>query len=321
MDISEYDTSDIVYTGSSSSSSNSNGESNETNLIIPKFKEKTSAYCVEDLSSLKQPSAFMMQGRQANYPSIEPAAITYFSHWQGDTALFDIFDHSDMPTTSRIEALLSDMVIRLKQDPFTKFVIFSQFSESLDLLNTVLPKMPLAVGGSSIKLKCSSLDHRGKKDVKSENLRKFCEEPDQNVLLLLMGTAAAGLNLTVANVCYFLEPTHNAADEAQALGRVHRIGQLKEVQCVIFYAANTYEERLLAIRQKQGNLTSFLKSSEKMPESEDGKAISERIQASQGKSIFFNQTNLATLFGLTELRRKKKQDYLDKRNASSIYID
>lgn len=59
-------------------------------------------------------------------------------------------------------------------------------------------------------------------------------------------------------MCYFIEPTSNAADEAQALSRIHRIGQSQSVKCVIFYAKNTFEERLLAIRQRNGILSELL---------------------------------------------------------------
>ena len=42
------------------------------------------------------------------------------------------------------------------------------------------------------------------------------------VFLLSIGSAAAGLTLTAANVVYMLDPCPSAADEAQALNRAHR---------------------------------------------------------------------------------------------------
>jgi hypothetical protein len=67
-----------------------------------------------------------------------------------------------------------------------------------------------------------------------------------------------------------LEPTHNAAEEAQALNRVHRIGQTHAVRCVIFYVKNSIEERVLALRQLQGQLTEILaNSAENMDENDD----------------------------------------------------
>jgi hypothetical protein len=40
----------------------------------------------------------------------------------------------------------------------------------------------------------------------------------------------------------------------QALNRVHRIGQTHAVRCVIFYAKNSIEERVLALRRLQGQV-------------------------------------------------------------------
>ena len=44
----------------------------------------------------------------------------------------------------------------------------------------------------------------------------------------------------------------------QALNRVHRIGQTHNVRCVIFYCRNSCEERILALRQQQNQLTELL---------------------------------------------------------------
>lgn len=97
---------------------------------------------------------------------------------------------------------------------------------------------------------------------KNISLRRFIEDPLCNVCLLSTGTAAVGLTLTVASVCYMLEPLASASEEAQALNRVHRIGQTRAVRSVVFYAAGTCEERLLALRQQQGNLTEIVGNSE-----------------------------------------------------------
>jgi E3 ubiquitin-protein ligase SHPRH len=91
-----------------------------------------------------------------------------------------------------------------------------------------------------------------------ESLRRFNDEPDCNVLLLASGPAASGLTLTIANTLYVLEPTDNAAQEAQAVSRVHRIGQTKNTRCVIFYARGTHEERILALRQERGQVRSVV---------------------------------------------------------------
>ena len=50
---------------------------------------------------------------------------------------------------------------------------------------------------------------------RERNLSRFCDDADCNVCLIATGVAATGLTLTVAHVCYFLEATPNAAEEAQ----------------------------------------------------------------------------------------------------------
>ena len=104
------------------------------------------------------------------------------------------------------------------------------------------------------------IDGRGSSKTRDENLRRFNEDPACNVLLLASGPGSAGLTLTIANILYMLEPTANAAEEAQAVSRVHRIGQTKTTRCVVFYAKNTCEERILALRQQQGQLEQLLAS-------------------------------------------------------------
>ncbi len=50
------------------------------------------------------------------------------------------------------------------------------------------------------------------------------------------------LNLTTANHVFLMEPQWNPMIEDQALDRVHRIGQTKEVTTVRYIVNNTLEE-------------------------------------------------------------------------------
>ncbi|KAG5502206.1 hypothetical protein GH5_05159 [Leishmania sp. Ghana 2012 LV757] len=66
--------------------------------------------------------------------------------------------------------------------------------------------------------------------------------PQRRILFVTSRSANAGLNLTFANHVVFLEPNFNPAIEQQAIGRVHRFGQQKQVIVHHIFAPHTIEE-------------------------------------------------------------------------------
>lgn len=120
----------------------------------------------------------------------------------------------------------------------SKAVVFSQEKAHLQLAHEAL-----ALGGVSGALVLAGMQAKERQ----ASVSSFVSG-DVQVLLLHAGVAAAGLTLTVARRCYFLEPFAIAADEEQALGRVHRIGQTGAVSATVLYVPGSFEERLLALR-------------------------------------------------------------------------
>lgn len=53
---------------------------------------------------------------------------------------------------------------------------------------------------------------------------------------------------------YLFEPWWNPATEEQAMDRVHRIGQRKDVKIIRIIARNTIEERVLELQEKKKEL-------------------------------------------------------------------
>ena len=272
-------------------------------------------------------------------PSLDPVVLTIFREWS--------LRQGQVNISSRFLAIINDIDQVRRDDPFAKFVVFSQYSESLQALKVVLEGLRATTGTAAqntgqqsdlayTDFSCVLVDGHGSPANKQESLKRFNEAPYCNVCLLTTGTAATGLTLTVSRVCYMLEPVHNAAEEAQALNRVHRIGQAKSVRCVIFYVENSVEERLLALRKSTGSLTELIANSDTFDmdavdvvEGEhgislDGRAtktkkkeekkkevkkkqcnVSKTVHTGNSKGIFFSASQLQLLFGSTDERRAR----------------
>jgi SNF2 family DNA or RNA helicase len=119
--------------------------------------------------------------------------------------------------TSRLAAVLADILEVRKTDPEAKFLIFSQYSESLKEAMNILMNLNVTHRQelNDILFDCAIVEGKDSPKEREKNLKRFTEVLSCNVCLLTIGAAAAGLTLTAARVCYLLEPTHSAADEAQ----------------------------------------------------------------------------------------------------------
>jgi SNF2 family DNA or RNA helicase len=54
-----------------------------------------------------------------------------------------------------------------------------------------------------------------------------------------------------------MEPQWNPAAEAQAIDRIHRLGQKKPVVCVRYIMSNSFEEKILEIQEKKTTLANM----------------------------------------------------------------
>ena len=86
-------------------------------------------------------------------------------------------------------------------------------------------------------------------------MKAFAASPTTHALLVSMrGTSssgAAGLTLTMASHAFLMEPVMNFGLEAQAVGRINRIGQTTTPVIERIVAADTIEQQILRLAEKK----------------------------------------------------------------------
>lgn len=100
-------------------------------------------------------------------------------------------------------------------------------------------------------IRYSLLNQSGRKF--QENLDKFKEREDLQVLLMPLTFGGKGLNIIEATHVLLVEPILNLASELQAIGRVHRIGQTKPTFVHRFYVM-----KFSVLSQTHRHLNGFL---------------------------------------------------------------
>lgn len=89
------------------------------------------------------------------------------------------------------------------------------------------------------------------RDNRDKSMQNFREDPSIRVMLVSIGAGGLGLNLTTANKVFMMEPQFNPAAEAQAVDRVHRLGQDRAVTIKRFIMENSFEEKMLVLQGKK----------------------------------------------------------------------
>ncbi|EEC02206.1 snf2 histone linker PHD ring helicase, putative [Ixodes scapularis] len=117
--------------------------------------------------------------------------------------------------STKTEGIVRTLLKIKAEDPSAKALVFSTWLVVLDVLRKALEDNDI----SYILLKSANNS--------KNNLALFKHDPEVSVLMLPLSLGAKGLNLTEATHVLLIEPILNTADELQAIGRVHRIGQTK----------------------------------------------------------------------------------------------
>ena len=150
-------------------------------------------------------------------------------------------------SSAKIAALVSHLKNLRKGAPGTKSVVFSQFTAFLNLISTALSQANIPFlrfdGAMTQKARAAVLIEFSAAQAKKNGYGM--------VLLLSLRAGGVGLNLTAAKRVFMMDPWWSFAVEAQAIDRIHRMGQDEEVKVVRFIVGGSIEGRMLKIQERK----------------------------------------------------------------------
>ncbi|KAE8377313.1 SNF2 family N-terminal domain-containing protein [Aspergillus bertholletiae] len=185
-------------------------------------------------------------------------------------------------TSAKIHSLINHLN---RVPPNTKSIVFSQFTSFLDLIAPQLDKAGIPhvrLDGTMAQKaraavlaqfnKTETFDQEEIEDAEREDdtnspftgkpppIRnsRASTSPSPKVLLISLRAGGVGLNLTAASNVFMMDPWWSFAIEAQAIDRVHRMGQLRDVTVTRFVVKDSIEERMLRVQERKMNIAGSL---------------------------------------------------------------
>ncbi|KAI0431392.1 DNA repair protein rad-5 [Xylaria sp. FL1042] len=145
-------------------------------------------------------------------------------------------------SSSKVVSLMQHLRELRREHPRMKSVVFSQFTSFMSLIEPALNKA---------NMRFLRLDGTVNQKTRAAILKEFSECDKFTILLLSLRAGGVGLNLTQAKRVYMMDPWWSFAVEAQAIDRVHRMGQDAEVKVYRFICKDSVEERMLKVQDRK----------------------------------------------------------------------
>lgn len=157
--------------------------------------------------------------------------------------LFRYHDH-DIKESTKIKRTMEFIEEQIAKDCTNKFVIFSQWTASLDLIEYACIRRGIAV------VRYDGDVHNIYK--RNELVEQF-QKPQSHIKIFLasLQCGGVGLNLTAANFLVLFDWWWNPFVEQQAIDRVHRMGQTRPVTVVRVHVRGTIEDNIIDIQKRK----------------------------------------------------------------------
>ena len=162
----------------------------------------------------------------------------------------DRYNGPHTKTRALVEELLAnkEKSAMCPSEPPFKSVVFSGWTSHLDLIQIALDNAGITY---------TRLDGKMSRPARNAAMDAFRDDPSVQIILVSIMAGGLGLNLTAGNSVFVMEPQFNPAAEAQAVDRVHRLGQNRAVRTVRYIMKDSFEEKMLQLQDKKKKLASL----------------------------------------------------------------
>ena len=146
--------------------------------------------------------------------------------------------------SAKLDAL-ADILEDYVQEAGQKLVVFARFRPEIAAICRLLEGRGIRYG---------RIDGEVPMDQRGAIVETFQQDPGVKVFVAQIQTAGLGITLHAASAAVFYSLDFNYANYAQALARIHRIGQARPVTYIHLLAGQTVDERVLDALERKEDL-------------------------------------------------------------------
>lgn len=146
---------------------------------------------------------------------------------------------------TKMQALKKALIELKTTDPYFQVIVFTRTASAQVNIATMVKSL----GISTYEL-TSAIDMKKRHN----SIREFQTKAKKpRVCVASVNIGSVGVTLTAATRVYLMEPSIDPAAEVQCAGRIHRLGQTKEVLFTRFCFSNTIDEATVKLHEKFAN--------------------------------------------------------------------
>ena len=158
---------------------------------------------------------------------------------------------------TKCKTLVADLAALQAEEPDFHAVVFTQYDEMQRALVEAVKTASrsggeLSAGGKAPALRIFEFNKKTAPTTRHKRIAEFqnSNAPGGRVFIFTVATAAVGITLTAATRVYLMEPMADPAQEVQAAGRIHRLGQTQDIFIRRYCFRDSIEEAVCAMHEQ-----------------------------------------------------------------------